>query len=110
MDLFDAVSLSLRFGFLSVTSILCAFVPKYYFVINKHIKRIDLILSNYGDPFDSDLQSSESSACSVVEGPISDDESDEEQFEPIGDGEVTESGQPGDTSEIKPDETKNKSE
>lgn len=110
MDLFDAVSLSLRFGFLSVTSILCAFVPKYYFVINKHIKRIDLILSNYGDPFDSDLQSDESSACSVVEGPVSDDESDEEQFEPIGDGEVTQTSKPRETSEDESDERKSKSE
>lgn len=110
MDLFEAVSLSLRFAFLSVTSLVCAFVPKYYYVINKQIKKIDLLLDSYGDPFDSDIQSEGSSACSVVEGPIQDDGSDEEQSESLGDGEVTESSQPGDTSEIKPDETKNKSE
>lgn len=109
MDLFEAVSLSLRFAFLSVTSLACAFVPKYYYVLNKQIKKIDLLLDSYGDPFDSDIQSEGSSACSVVEGPVQDDGSDEEQFEPLGDGEVTESSQPGDTSEIKPDETKNKS-
>ena len=109
MDPFEAVSLSLRFTFLSILSIICAFNTKYYYLLNKQIKKIDLLLDSYGDPFDADIQSSESSACSLVEGPFQDDKCDEEQFEPIGDGEVTEISQSGNTVESKPDEPENKS-